>query len=143
MEQDRQRRPLVISRAIAKLLSISILLLLTGCSFKNNSNGPIININVIGSYIPNERFKVQVEKSILFDEMIKGNTLEDRRLVYYPKNFDSVKIKFSVNNKDTVFIYHLRKNNFLIFGETAAYKQLFVSKVDSVEYWRNLHDYVQ
>jgi hypothetical protein len=143
MERDLQHRLQVGRNAIEKLLFISIILLLASCNVKNKSGGPVININVIGSYIPNERFKVVIEQAVLFDKVVKSNELQDRRLVYYPKNFDSVKIIFSVNNRDTSFIYHLRKKNFLIFGKSLAYKQLLVSKVDSVEYWKNLHDYVQ
>jgi len=142
-EQDQQRHPKVVKTAINKLMFIGCVLLAVSCNHKKSVDATEININVIGSYIPNQRFRLKVENAVLFDEILKIKTLKDRRLVYYPQNQDSVKIDFSVNDHDTSFIYHLEKKNFLQFGESFAYKQLLVSKVDSAEYWKGVHDYVE
>ena len=140
MQQIRQYRQRI---QVNKFMLFLIALLLSDCTTKSSKNIRAINVDVLGSYRPNQRFKLKINGKTIYDKTLPEHYIIDRRFVYELKDTGRVSIDFSVNNRDTTFVYEIRKQNYLDFGETLAYRQLLVYSLDSAEYWKNQDDAVK
>ena len=91
MQKDPQRR-LINQR---NKFGLIFLLLFIACKKKPTYNGPIINIDVFGSFKENVNVKVVIDNDIVLNKSIKEHYAVDRRVTYDANDKKKVKMFFS------------------------------------------------
>jgi hypothetical protein len=138
MMHNHQAQRMLQSR---KVIFIGILIIaFSGCLFKKDRQS-LININIYGSYKKNDRIKVSIDHEVIFDSVIEINQYRNRRFTYrFMREQKNLKMTFSVNQRDTVFNYGVKTENYIELALSKAHNQFLISSPDSATYWKNGKD---